>query len=31
LENEEQMDNFLKELRVKLKTAIDGGDKIEIR
>lgn len=31
LENEEQMDTFLDELRVKLKTAIDGGDKIEIR
>ncbi|SHN93358.1 hypothetical protein BHECKSOX_105 [Bathymodiolus heckerae thiotrophic gill symbiont] len=31
LENEEQMDKFLDELRVKLKTAIDSGDKIEIR
>ena len=31
VKNEEQMDKFLGELRVKLKTAIDGGDKIEIR
>jgi len=31
LENEEQMDNFLTELRIKLKSAIDSGDKIEIR
>ena len=31
LENEAQVDKFLNELGVKLKNAVDNGDKIEIR